>query len=186
MNAELKSIIKADERRCYMERIKIYLDTSVISYLDQKDTPEKMKETQKLWKLFKEGQYEIYISDIVVSEINKCYMVKRNVLFDYLKQIDYNMIEIDENTVELAEKIIDFGFLKRESYDDCRHMAAAILAGCDLIISWNFKHIVNARTIQGIKAVTAYEGYKGLQIYSPLTLLEEDKYGSNDERTGAQ
>lgn len=35
-----------------MERIKIYLDTSVISYLDQKDTSEKMRETQKLWKRF--------------------------------------------------------------------------------------------------------------------------------------
>ncbi|MDE7017725.1 MAG: PIN domain nuclease, partial [Lachnospiraceae bacterium] len=42
--------------------------------------------------------------------------------------------------MELAEKFIDFGSLKRKSYDDCRHIAAAILAGCDFIISWNFKH----------------------------------------------
>lgn len=112
---------------------------------------------------------------------------KRDILFDYLNQIDYNIIGTDEKTMELAGKFIDLGFLKRESYDDCRHIAAAILAGCDFIISWNFKHIVNVKTIRGIKAVTAYEGYKDLMIYSPSTLLEKgDAYGSNDAGTGDQ
>ena len=74
-----------------------------------------------------------------------------------------------------AEKFIDFGVLKRKSYDDCRHIAAAVLAGCDIIISWNFKHIVNVKTIQGVKAVTTYEGYKDLMIYPPSALLEEEE-----------
>jgi hypothetical protein len=65
-------------RRCHMNRIKIYLDTSVNSYLDQQDAPERMKETQEIWVLFKKGQYEIYISDVVVYEINKCSMEKRH------------------------------------------------------------------------------------------------------------
>lgn len=95
---------------------------------------------------------------------------KREILLDYLDQIEYNIIETDENTVSLAEKFIDFGVLKRKSYDDCRHIAAAVLAGCDIIISWNFKHIVNVKTIQGVKAVTTYEGYKDLMIYPPSVL----------------
>ena len=153
--------------------MKVYLDTSVISYLDQKDTPERMKETQDMWEFFKKGQYEVYISDVVVYEIKKCSMEKREILLDYLDQIEYNIIETDENTVSLAEKFIDFGVLKRKSYDDCRHIAAAVLAGCDIIISWNFKHIVNVKTIQGVKAVTTYEGFKDLMIYRPWALLRE-------------
>ena len=101
-----------------MNKIKIYLDTSVISYLDQQDAPERMKETQEIWELFKEGKYEVYISDVVVYEINQCSREKRETLLDYLDQIEYNIIETDEGTVELAEKFIDFGFLKRKSYDD--------------------------------------------------------------------
>ena len=93
----------------------------------------------------KEGKYDIYISDVV----------------------------LDENTVELAEKFIDFGVLKRKSFDDCRHIASAILSGCDIIISWNFKHIVNVRTIRRIKVITTVEGYKDLLIYPPSALLEE-------------
>ena len=157
-----------------MNRIKIYLDTSVISYLDQQDAPERMKETQEIWELFKKGQYEIYISDVVVYEINKCSMEKREILLDYLDQIEYTIIETDEGTVELAEKFIDFGFLKRKSYDDCRHIAAAILAGCDFIISWNFKHIVNIKTIHGVRAITNLTGYKSIDILSPTVLLESE------------
>ena len=43
-----------------MNKMKIYLDTSVISYLDQQDAPDRMKETQEVWELFKKGQYDIY------------------------------------------------------------------------------------------------------------------------------
>lgn len=158
-----------------MRIMKVYLDTSVISYLDQKDAPERMEKTQDIWEFFKKGRYDVYISDVVVYEINKCGMEKREILLDYLDQIEYNIIETDENTVSLAEKFIDFGVLKRKSYDDCRHIAAAVLAECDIIISWNFKHIVNVKTIQGVKAVTTYEGYKDLMIYPPSALLGEEE-----------
>ncbi|MCM1386605.1 MAG: PIN domain-containing protein [Bacillus sp. (in: Bacteria)] len=164
-----------------MKKIKIYLDTSVISYLDQSDAPEKRQETLELWELLKQGRYEVYISDIVVYEINKCSSEKKEVLLDYLEQIEYNIIDTDEDTVSLAEKFIHFGFLKRKSYDDCRHIAAAILAGCDFIISWNFKHIVNVKTIKGIKVITTLEGYKDLMIYPPSALVEEE---DEDEHKG--
>ena len=82
-----------------MNKIKVYLDTSVISYLDQKDAPERMKETHDVWEIFRKGYYEIYISDVVVYEINKCSREKREILLDYLDQIDYNIIETEESTV---------------------------------------------------------------------------------------
>ena len=95
-------------KRSKMNKLKIYLDTSVISYLDQQDSPEQMKETQEVWDFFRKGKYEIYISDVVVYEINKCGMEKRETLLAYLDQIEYTIIETDESTVELAEKFIDF------------------------------------------------------------------------------
>ena len=101
----------------------------------------------------------------------------KKILLDYLEQIDYNIIETDEDTVELAEKFIDFGILKQKSFDDCQHIAAAILAGCDMITSWNFKHIVNVKTVRGVKVITTLEGYKDLLIYLPSVLIEsEDDY----------
>ena len=34
-----------------IDKIRIYLDTSIISYLDQQDMPERMEETQKVWMM---------------------------------------------------------------------------------------------------------------------------------------
>ena len=161
-----------------MQKLKVYLDTSVISYLYQEDAQEKMQDTLQLWERFKEQQYEVYIADIVINEISDCTEEKLNILMDYLDQIEYHLVATNENTVGLAEKFIDFGILKQKSFDDCQHIASAILAGCDIIISWNFKHIVNIKTIRGVKVITTLEGYKDLLIFPPSVLLEseEDEY----------
>ena len=161
-----------------MKRLKVYLDTSVVSYLYQEDAPEKMQDTLSLWELFKQGIYEVFVSDIVFREIDRCSEEKLNILLDYLDQIEYHEVETDSNTIELARRFIDFGILKKKSFDDCQHIAAAILAGCDVIISWNFKHIVNVKTVKGVKVITTLEGYKDLLIYPPPVLLEE---GDDDE-----
>lgn len=85
--------------------------------------------------------------------------------------------------MELAEKFIDFGILKKKSFDDRQHIAAAILAGCDIITSWNFKHIVNVKKVRGVKTITTLEGYKDLLIYPPSVLLEGD---DDDDETDSQ
>ena len=158
-----------------MKKQKIYLDTSVVSYLHQEDSPEKMRDTLKLWEILKKGSYEICISNIVMNEIYECGKEKLRILLEYLNQIDYTMVMADEDTIELAGKFIDFGILRQKSFDDCQHIAAAILAGCDVITSWNFKHIVNVKTARGVKIITTMEGYKDMLIYPPSALIEEDE-----------
>ena len=157
-------------------RLKVYLDTSVISYLDQQDAPEKMRETQKVWKRLQSSRYEIYISDLVVEELDRCKENKRKILLAYLEQIDYHKVPITSATITLAERFIDFGILKKKSYDDCNHIAAAILSECDIILSWNLKHTVNVKTIRGVRSITLLEGHKDLLIYPPTILLEDSDY----------
>ena len=158
-----------------MKKLKVYLDTSIISYLDQQDAPDRMRETQRLWELFRQEKYDVYISDVVIREISQCPPEKLEVLTRFLDEIRYTIIETDENTLALAEKFIDFGILKKKSMDDCQHIAAAIIAGCDIITSWNFKHIVNVKTVRGVKTITTLEGYKDLLIYPPSILVESEE-----------
>jgi hypothetical protein len=86
-------------------------------------------------------------------------------------------IEINERVLEIAAKFIDLGILRKKSFDDCRHIAAAIVSECDIISSWNFKHIVNHKTILGAKAISTLEGYKDILIYPPSVLVG----GENDD-----
>lgn len=154
-----------------MKKLKIYLDTSVISYLDQQDAPERMAETRRLWEKIKLGAYDVVISDLLETEIERCAEPKREILRNYLTEIDYTFIKIDEKALKIASRFVDLGVLRNKSLTDCRHIAAAIISGCDIIVSWNFRHIVNHKTMMGVKAVTALEGYDDLLIYSPTILI---------------
>ncbi len=154
-----------------MRKMKIYLDTSVISYLQQEDVPERMKETLNLWKQFEEGKYDIYLSQVTLDEVGECQEPKKTVLYEYLSRIQYTKLEITDEVLRVANQIVEMGILPPKSIDDCQHIATAVVHGCDYIISWNFKHIVNIKTIKGIRAITHLESYKDIDIMNPSILL---------------
>ena len=155
-----------------MRKLKVYLDTSVISQLMQEDVPEKMADTLQLWKLFREGIYDVYLSTVTLEEVSACPEPKRSQLRECMGQISYTTLDISDEVMEVAQKIVELGILTPKSYDDCQHIGAAVVNECDCIISWNFKHIVNIKTIHGIRAITNLEGYKNIDILSPTVLLE--------------
>lgn len=154
-----------------MKKLKIYLDTSVISYLDQQDAPERMADTHELWVQIKAGEFDVVLSNVTETEINNCGEPKRSALLNYLGEIDYEAVRVDDKTFDVASRFVDLGILRQKSFDDCQHIAAAIVSGCDAIVSWNFKHIVNHKTMMGVKAVAALEGYDDILIYTPPMLI---------------
>ena len=158
-----------------MNKLKVYLDTSVISHLYQEDAPEKMTDTRQLWEMFREEKYDVYLSTVTLEEIEGCPEPKRSQLFDCLEQINYTLVQINSTVAEIAEHIIEMGILTKKSYDDCQHIGAAIISECDCIISWNFKHIVNIKTIRGIRAITNLKGHKPIEILNPSVLLGSEE-----------
>lgn len=156
-----------------MGKPKIYLDTSVISHLQHEDTPDKMNETLMLWDSIKAGQYAVYASTTTLDEIEACPEQKRKILFDYLNQIEYTIIEPNNEIAEFAQKLIDEGILKKKSLDDCIHIASAVIGGCDIIVSWNFKHLVRFETISGVREICFKNRYKIIDIYPPTLLINK-------------
>lgn len=157
-----------------MKKLKIYLDTSVISHLKQDDVPEKMQDTLKLWDDIKTGVYDIVISNITVNEIMDSPVEKRNIMLEYLAEIEYNVITIDDEMRYYAVKLNETGILSEKHYDDCLHIACAVITDCDYLLSWNFKHIVKVKTINGVRSINALLGYKGIDIFPPNLLINGD------------
>ena len=56
--------------------------------------------------------------------VEGCSEPKQNQLFDYLGLIDYTLIQINDNIVDIAQQIIEMGILTKKSYDDCQHIGA--------------------------------------------------------------
>ena len=154
-----------------MRKLKIYLDTSVISHLDHQDAPDKMRTTLSLWDAIKAGKYDVFISSITKRELEDCKEPKRSILFGYLQQITYGIVPLNEQTLIIADKMVELDILTSKSIDDCQHIAAAIASGCDIIVSWNLKHFVNDKIIQGVRAITSITGFPKILIYTPSILI---------------
>ncbi|MCL2860436.1 MAG: PIN domain-containing protein [Oscillospiraceae bacterium] len=153
----------------------IYLDTSVMSYLYQKDALEREEQTIEFWNILKTGKYQVIIGSIAFDEIEQCDEEKRDIIYQYLAEISYNRTSVNAEIEALAKEIIEEGVLKEKSLDDCLHIATAILSNCNFIVSWNFKHLVNVKTINGIRQITLAKNYnRFMDIYSPNMLLEGD------------
>ena len=165
-------IVRLEDKMDDNKKLKVYLDTSVISYLMQTDAPERMVKTLQLWEKFKKGAFDVCLSQVTLTEISKCDLVKFNFLLEKLAEIEYITYELNDEVYKLANEVIEKGILTEKSFDDCTHIAAAIVNNCDVIISWNFKHMVNIKTIKGIRIITNLKGYNSIEIMTPEILLE--------------
>jgi predicted nucleic acid-binding protein len=137
-----------------------------------------MAETQKFWELVKNGEFEVFVSQVATDEIDNCNDVKKNILYNYLGEAEYLFVNKTADMEALAAQIIATGILSEKSFDDCCHIALAILNDCDVIVSWNFKHLVNPKTIRGVRAITISQGYKEILICDPLMMLGGFEYDS--------
>ena len=155
-----------------MRKLKIYLETSAISHLHARDRPDRMADTLSMWDIVKVGKYDVVLSTIVFNELFGCSQEKRVILAEHLAEIQYEHIDVTDEILRTADLFIDLNILTRKSYTDCQHIAAEIHSGCDFVVSWNFEHMVNVRTIKGAKVITALEGFKDILICSPNMLLE--------------
>ena len=77
----------------------------------------------------------------------------------------------DEDALELAAAYISENVVGQTSFADCLHIALATINKADLLVSWNFKHIVNIERIRGYNSVNIKNGYKQLEIRSPRDLM---------------
>lgn len=67
----------------------------------------------------------------------------------------------------MDEQYIEEKVVGRASRADCFHIAFATLYKADLLVSWNFKHIVNMERIRGYNAVNLKNGLQTLEIRNP-------------------
>ena len=154
-----------------MKKIRLYLDTSVISHLEALDTPEKMEDALALWEKLKAGLYDVVLSDTVFIEIDRCHQPKRDIMYRFLEEIEFTVIGSNDIIREIANEVIKQEILTLKSYEDCMHLGSAIYGDCDCIVSLNFKHLVNIKTVKGVRAITTLLNYKNIDILPPSMFI---------------
>jgi predicted nucleic acid-binding protein len=148
--------------------MRIYVDTSVIGGFYDKEFAEA---TSQFFKLVDKGKITLVVSELLEAELLRAPFHVRNHLEKYsLKQIE--KVELTEEAKILADNYIEENVVGKTSKTDCQHIAIATLNKVDVLVSWNFKHIVNLKRIRGYNSVNLKLGYMMIEIRTPKEILE--------------
>ena len=153
-----------------MRTLKLYIDTSVIGgYFDS----EFEKETKALFDKVRQNEYSIVLSDLTERELlgapENVKLLLKNL--GIMPEIVLTTTEVDG----LAEEYLHEKVVGETSKDDCLHIALATINKIDILVSWNFKHIVNIKRIRGYNAINIKNGYSMLEIRSPKDLIDYER-----------
>jgi predicted nucleic acid-binding protein len=154
-----------------MHRIRVYVDTSVFGGMHDEEFAEL---TNRFFQQVQEGRFLVLVSPLTLNELNGA----PECVIDVLRQLTPEHVEpilLTEDVGELAEAYLKDRVLSRKYADDAVHVAAATVAGAELIVSWNFRHMVNYDRIRGFNAVNVRNGYRTITILSPREVIDVEQ-----------
>jgi predicted nucleic acid-binding protein len=150
-------------------KLRIYIDTSVIGGCFDQEFKEWSID---LFKEFKSGNKIAVISDITLAELEQAREEIRR-LIDEIPMKSKEFILSDDEVESLADKYIKEKAVSSKYYEDALHIAIATIHKVDVLVSWNFKHIVNLERIRKYNAVNLMNGYTMLEIRNPREILNK-------------
>jgi predicted nucleic acid-binding protein len=146
---------------------RIYIDTSVFGgYFDI----EFDNDTKPFFKILFSKKITILVSDVLEFELYKAPVFIQE-FFEAIPNELIERIELDDEARMLAKKYIFEKVVGKTSLVDCQHIALATINKADVLVSWNYKHIVNLERIKGYNAINYREGYQMLEIRSPREIF---------------
>lgn len=109
-------------------------------------------------------------SGVVEAEIEPAPDAVRTLFARYEAMAE--IVPVTEAALALQQRYIQAGVVTTKSFDDALHVALATVSACNLIVSWNFKHLVHFDKIPKYNAVNTLNGYGSIGIFSPLEVID--------------
>jgi len=149
-----------------------YLETSFWGMLVSGQPQSLRSDTRRLLQSFKQLGARTLISQVVLEEIEPARTPERQTMLEAVQQLGPRIIALEVDISKLAELYIDAGIVPRKKRNDALHVAAASSANADILVSWNYRHLVRPRKAEQFCAVNLLHGYNPmLEISSPAELL---------------
>ncbi|NJL28786.1 MAG: type II toxin-antitoxin system VapC family toxin [Thermoanaerobaculia bacterium] len=152
-------------------RPRIYTDTSAIGgCIDV----EFSRPSSQLFEWFRKGQAVLVISDLTLLELQEAPEAVQS-LVETVPPEHREMVSFNDQANELAEMYLAEKVIGASSLNDARHIATATVHAVTVLVSWNFKHIVNLRRIHGYNSINVRYGFPMLEIRTPKEVVEYDE-----------
>jgi predicted nucleic acid-binding protein len=152
---------------------KVYVETSVLSYLAARPSRDAVTAgrqliTQRWWEIERE-KYTLVISELVETEYGRGdpeLIKRRQALLGVV-----SLFPVNERILELAKLLMAPGAVPEKAGPDAVHIAAAAIEQCEYLLTWNFRHIANARIRLEVERILAKHGYNRTTICTPEELV---------------
>jgi predicted nucleic acid-binding protein len=157
-----------------MPKTKLYLETTIFNFVFAEDSPEKRDDTLALFAEIRSGKYDAYTSEYALDELNDAPEEKRAKMVALIGQYGIAVIEKSDEALKVAKEYVSQGVIPQRYETDALHIAIASIAGIDIIVSLNFKHIVKHKTKTVVEAINLLRGYKKVAICAPSEVIDDE------------
>ncbi len=151
-------------------KIRIYADTSVLGGCEDEEFAE---HSVRLMEGFIKGELVLVLSSLTVQELAAAPVEVQRRLAS-VPEAHIETLQLDAGARDLAEAYIAAGVLTARMRADAQHIAIATIGRIDVLVSWNFKHIVNLQRIHGYNSVNLRMGYPMIEIRTPREVLSDE------------
>jgi hypothetical protein len=151
-----------------MKRLFIYTDASVVGGCED---PDFSKDSLALWDRFIDGRHTLVLSPHTLRELQGAPEAVRAHLLRVPPEHQIVLTDTAE-VQELADAYVRRGIVGAGAHADAIHVALATVGPTDVLVSWNFRHIVNLGRIRLFNSVNIELGYGMLEIRSPREVLD--------------
>ncbi|MEK7287690.1 MAG: hypothetical protein AAB091_03915 [Elusimicrobiota bacterium] len=150
----------------------LYLETSLWGFLAN-DLVAEHPPTLELMKTMEDGNLTGCVSEVVIRELGQASEPLRTSLLALVAKYKPRLLNLTQEAAVLAKAYQARGVIPLNKTEDALHAAVASVYGVDVLVSWNYRHLVNVRKNELINAVNLEMGYrKGLRIATPPEVIE--------------
>jgi hypothetical protein len=151
-------------------KFRIYADTSVVGGCEDEEFAE---HSIRLMESFVRGERVLVLSSLTVQELAMAPADVRRRLAS-VPEAHIETLQLDAEASDLADAYVSAGVLTAKMRADAQHIAIATVARVDVLVSWNFKHIVNLQRIRGYNSVNLRRGYPMIEIRTPREVMSDE------------
>lgn len=146
-----------------------YIDTSVPNYLFAERNLDHVRATRAFFDIVRRKKIKAVISTVVVEEISRAPVNKKNKLFNLIRKI--KELDLDLKAEKLARAYVKNNVVPAKYFNDALHLAIATVNRIDCLVSWNFKHLINVKAKEKVNHLNYKYGYGYLDLISPEEVL---------------
>jgi len=155
-----------------MRTLRLYLETTIWNFLATEREEKNHGPVTELYREISLKRYKMYISSLVIVEIERTKEEKRrNMLKNLIEEYKPELLEDIPEIGELANKYLSAKIIPEKYRADALHIAFATYYEMDVLVSYNLRHIVKLKTRRLANYINLMEGYRTLEIATPEEVI---------------